>query len=61
MKDVLLGTPAAVTNEPSNTGVLAFVALERSVCEPVFGTTNKSYACGPVAVAPSRNSVNPVV
>jgi hypothetical protein len=61
MKDVLLGTPAAVTNEPNKTGVLVFVGIDKIVWAPVFGTTNKLYACGPVAVAPSRNNVNPVV
>ena len=59
-KNVLLGTPAAVTNEPNKTGDPAFAAIERSVCAPVFGTVSKLYACGPVAVAPSRNNVKPV-
>jgi len=40
--EVLFGTPAAVTNEPRSVGVLEFVAIDRIVCAPVFGTTSKS-------------------
>ena len=35
------------------------VAIDRIVCGPALGTEIRLYACGPVAVAPSRNRVRP--
>jgi hypothetical protein len=40
--EVLLGTPTAVTNDPRSVAVLEFVAIDSTVCAPVFGTTSKS-------------------